>query len=42
MNGFHLGAVLLGFTIVADAGVLWTIIRTGHFATSWRMLRGAV
>jgi hypothetical protein len=42
MDFFHLGALFFSFTIVADAGLLWSIIRSGHFGASWRMLRSAV
>jgi hypothetical protein len=42
MNFFLLGGVFLTFTIVADAGLMWSIIRSGTFNESWRMLRGTV
>jgi hypothetical protein len=42
MDFLHLGALFLSFTIVADAGLMWTIIRSGHFSASWQMLRSAV
>jgi hypothetical protein len=42
MDLFHFLAGTFGFTIVADAGLLWVLIRSGHLSTLWPMMRGAV